>query len=187
MVIVGQTQTMTEKKLPYTSQNGTEHYEADGFTWGRLIGPRQVHLTGSGSHGLAVVTAKWGVVPNSTAIPPGTVRVTRTRSESDNHRGVTTSVLRDAERVLTRMTAAMPAQVSELSLPDPMDEVRELVRRMPPGPRVSDRYYSALLKVYRLIEETGVHNPVIVLAEVTGKPEGTVKLHLRKARAELDQ
>lgn len=171
---------MSQEERPFTAKNGTEHYEADGLIWQRRATGRQVRLVGEGEHGTARVRATWDVAPNSVEVPPGTVRVSRARS---SNRGVTSSVMRDAERVLIRLTGAMPAQVVGLSEEDPQDEIKELARRLPPGPRGYPTYYAHLLKVFRLIEATGTRSTVKELARVTGKPEGTIKLHLRQARS----
>lgn len=174
---------MSQRELPFTAKDGTEHYERDGITWQRRIMAHQVRIEGTVEHGSARITAIWDVVPNSAEVPPGNVRLRRAgERDRARSRGVTTSVMRDAERALVGLTAAMPAQVAGLSEVDPMAQIEELARRLPPGPRGFPSYYGNLLKVFTLIEATGTRSPVKELAKVTGRPEGTVKLHLRQAR-----
>lgn len=141
-------------------------------------------VTATGTYGQAIVSARWDVLPNSPAVGPGRVTITRIKTpESNSERGVSSPVLADAQRVITRMTQELPERVRGLPGIDPMDRVRELIRRLPQGPRANaGAYYPALLKVFRLIQETGVRNPVEVLSQETGRPVNTLNLHLRKAR-----
>ncbi|GAB3261370.1 hypothetical protein GCM10027425_24750 [Alteromonas gracilis] len=146
-------------------------------------------LIARGGNGLARVRAEWIVAPNSPAVGPWRVTVSRSRQglaskDNEGGRGVTSPVLADAQPVIVAMTRALPEQTRALEGLDPMDEIRDRAARLPDGPRQSSSYYRLLANVYGAIQHLGVHNPLQVLAEITGRPESTLKLHLRKAREE---
>ena len=154
----------------------------------RSMGGRY-RLIARGGNGLARVQAEWFVAPNSPAVGPSRVTISRARqsggaTDGEGSRGVTSPVLADAQPVIVAMTRALPEQTRALDGLDPMDEIRERASRLPDGPRGSSTYYRLLASVYFSIQQLGVHNPLQVLAEITGRPESTLKLHLRKAREE---
>lgn len=162
----------------------------DGVEWRRKAPTNagQFHVRAEGTNGLARVLARWDVPANSVAVDPSSVTVYRVAGDGQTSaRGVTSSVMRDAEPLVARMRAALPSVVHGESLPDPMDLLRERARRLPPSPRGFPTYYAQLLGLYYAVAGTGVKNPVKVLVEITGRPEGTLKLHLRKARAEVSE
>ena len=124
--------------------------------------------------------------PNSPAVGPAHVTIFRSRGSTDDQggRGVTSPVLADAQPLIVAMTRELPEQAKALEGIDPMDEIREYASHLPGGPRESNHYYRDLQAIYFAIQRLGVRNPVQVLADVTGRPESTLKLHLRKAREE---
>lgn len=154
----------------------------------RSMGGRY-RVVARGSNGLARVQAEWFVAPNSPAVGPSRVTISRASQgvgtrDSEGGRGVTSPVLADAQPVIVAMTRALPEQTRLLDGLDPMDEIRDRAARLPDGPRQHPSYYRMLASIYVAIQQLGVHNPLQVLAEITGRPESTLKLHLRKAREE---
>lgn len=142
-----------------------------------------VRLSAVATSGLANVRAEWLLAQATIPHAPHSVTVRRMRQGGhDAERGVTTAVLRDAEPLLTRMASELPKQLSLLKFSDPMQELSERARALPPTPRGNPDFYRDLLAVFQAMEGAGVTDPVKTLCRLTGRPEGTVKTQLRIAR-----
>lgn len=147
-----------------------------------------VRLSAAGTNGVANVRAEWLLTQATIPHAPHSVTVRRVRqSRHDTERGVTTAVLRDAEPLLTQMTSELPKQLAHLNFDDPMQELSERARALPPTPRGNPDFYKDLLAVFQAMESAGVTDPVKTLCRLTGRPEGTVKTQLRIARRNAGQ
>jgi hypothetical protein len=102
-------------------------------------------------------------------------------------RGVTSGVLRDAEPLLVRMTAMLPAKLAELGTADPSGEiVRSRLARMPDSPRVDPRaFYRGLLDLHDALVKAGHPAPLNLIADAMNVSKETIKTRLRVARSRL--
>jgi hypothetical protein len=148
-----------------------------------------IRVTAIGEGGSARVQATWFLHNDQQPGNPNQVVVFATPRSSHTQevtRGVTTSVLRDSERVVVRMTNELPAFLAREQLSfDPLAQLRDAARRLPEGPRKDPHYYRRLLGLFVGLESAGIEHPVKKLVEMTGKPEGTIKTQLRTARQQV--
>ncbi|MGI5240008.1 hypothetical protein [Dactylosporangium sp. CA-139066] len=137
--------------------------------------------------GLQVV-ARWEGGDLVDAPPPGPrevlIRITDDAAPEARRRGVTSGVMRRAERHLADLTAeynAVPAVGAYQVM------IRQYLQRrlaeLPADPRSGgDAYYRGLLDLYEDIVGRGHPEPVNALAVAMGVPKETVKTRLRVAR-----